>query len=40
VIFEADSEEGARAFMEDDPFLRHGLFRASLHPFRAAVIRE
>lgn len=39
VIFEAESEEEARAFMEGDPFLRHGLFRASLHPFRAAVQR-
>jgi uncharacterized protein YciI len=40
VIFEAASGEEARAFMEDDPFVREGLFRASLHPFRAAVQRE
>lgn len=40
VIFEADSKEKARAFMESDPFLTSGLFRASLHPFRAAVMRE
>jgi uncharacterized protein YciI len=39
VIFEADSAQEARAFMEADPFLVNGLFRASLHPFRAAVRR-
>ena len=39
VIFEADSEERARSFMEADPFVADGLMRASLHPFRAALIR-
>ena len=40
VIFEAESEEEARSFMNEDPFLVHGLFTASLYPFRAALVRE
>lgn len=39
VILEADSEEDARRFMEEDPFVAEGLFGVSLHPFRAALIR-
>jgi len=38
VIFRAESEDDARRFMEEDPFIREGLFRASLHPFRAALV--
>ena len=40
VIFEADSEDRARSFMEADPFVAGGLMRASLHPFRAALVRS
>ena len=40
VIFEADSEEQARSFMEADPFVAGGLMRAKLHPFRAALVRS
>ena len=40
VIFEADSEEQARRFMENDPFVSSGLMRARLHPFRAALVRD
>jgi uncharacterized protein YciI len=40
VIFEAESEEAARKFMESDPFIAGGLMRASLHPFRAALVRD
>jgi uncharacterized protein YciI len=40
VIFEADSEEEARHFMEEDPFVSEGLFRSELHLFRAALVRE
>jgi len=40
VIFETDSEEAARSFMENDPFVADGLMRASLHPFRAALVRK
>jgi uncharacterized protein YciI len=39
VIFEASSDEEARQFMESDPFVAGGLMRASLHPFRAALVR-
>ena len=39
VIFEAVSAEEARRFMENDPFVAGGLMRASLHPFRAALVR-
>lgn len=40
VILEATSEEEARRFMEGDPFVAHGLMRARLHPFRAALVRS
>jgi hypothetical protein len=39
VIIEAESEAAARDFMENDPFVVGGLMRASLHPFRASLIR-
>ena len=40
VIFEAASGSEARQFMEQDPFVAEGLMRASLHPFRAALVRK
>lgn len=40
VILETRSEEEARRFMEADPFVATGLMRATLHPFRAALVRE
>jgi uncharacterized protein YciI len=40
VIFEAESEPQAREFMEKDPFVSGGLMRATLHPFRAALVRK
>ncbi|MGI9648697.1 MAG: YciI family protein [Acidimicrobiia bacterium] len=40
VILEVQSEEDASQFMEGDPFLTSGLFRASLHPFRTALQRK
>jgi len=39
VIFQAASEDEARRFMENDPFVLNGLMRASLHPFRASLVR-
>ena len=39
VILEAASEQEARHFMENDPFVAGGLMRADLHPFRAALVR-
>ena len=38
VIFRAESEDDARRFIEEDSFVSSGLFRASLHPFRAALV--
>jgi uncharacterized protein YciI len=40
VILEAGSEDEARRFMENDPFVSGGLMRARLHPFRAALVRK
>jgi uncharacterized protein YciI len=40
VIIEVESEKVALKFMENDPFIREGLFGASLHPFRAALMRK
>ncbi len=40
VIFETSSEQEARRFMEADPFVAEGLMRASLHPFRASLVRS
>jgi uncharacterized protein YciI len=40
VILEADSEAEARRFVENDPFVAHGLMRARLHPYRAALVRR
>jgi uncharacterized protein YciI len=40
VIFEADGEEAAVRFMQEDPFVSEGLFTASLHPFNAALMRN
>ena len=39
VIFEARSLKAAESFMEGDPFVAEGVMRASLHPFRAALVR-
>ncbi len=39
VVFEAEDEEEARHFMQEDPFVKYGLFGAELHPFRAALVR-
>jgi uncharacterized protein YciI len=40
VIFEAESDDAACRFMENDPFVSGGLMRAHLHPFRAALVRK
>jgi len=40
VILEADSEEQAQTFMDEDPFVSSGLFGADLHPFRIALGRS
>jgi len=40
VILEAETEEAAQKFMENDPFVSSGLMRASLHTFRASLLRK
>ena len=40
VIIETESADAARRFMESDPFIAEGVMRASLHPFRAALVRS
>ena len=40
VIFEAESEDAANEFMENDPFIAGGLMRASPHPFKASLVRD
>jgi uncharacterized protein YciI len=39
VIVNADSEDAARAIVERDPFVRGGLVRAEVRPFRTVLIR-
>jgi uncharacterized protein YciI len=40
VIIETEDQVTAQAFMENDPFVKGGLMRARLHPYRAALIRK
>jgi uncharacterized protein YciI len=39
VVFEADDEDEARAFMANDPSVRAGVMLAELHPFRVSLLR-
>jgi len=39
VIFEADGEQAARAFMEADPAVQAGLMTATLHPYSVLLQR-
>lgn len=38
-IFEAVDEAAARAIMENDPAVKHGVMTATLYPYRIALIR-
>jgi len=40
VIFNADDEDSARAIMESDPAVKHGVMTAELFPYRIALICE
>lgn len=40
VIFEADDEAAARAFMQSDPAVEAGLMTATLHPYAVALQRQ
>ena len=39
VVFEAEDENEARAFMEADPSVQAGVMLAELHPFRVSLLR-
>ena len=38
VIFQAEDDKAARAFMANDPAIRAGIMTAELHPFRVSLI--
>jgi uncharacterized protein YciI len=40
VIFEAESEEAALAFMQSDPAVAGGVMTATLHPYSIALQRK
>ena len=40
VIIETEDQVAAQIFMENDPFVKGGLMRARLHPYRAALVRK
>lgn len=40
VIFEADGDAEAKAFMDADPAIVAGLMTATLHPYAVALIRK
>ena len=39
-IFEAENEEAARTIMENDPAVAGGVMRATLYPYRVALMRK
>jgi uncharacterized protein YciI len=39
VVLETDSESSARSIMENDPAVKHGLMKATLYPYRLALLR-
>lgn len=40
VVFEADSEDAARHFMDTDPAVQAGIMQATLHPYDIALLRK
>lgn len=40
VIFEAENEAAAKAFMEADPAVQAGVMTATLHPYAVALKRK
>ena len=40
VIYRAEDESAARRIMEDDPAVRAGVMRATLFPYRIALMAE
>lgn len=40
VVFNADSIESAREFMENDPAIAGGIMRSELHPFHVSLMQN
>ncbi|MBQ5950078.1 YciI family protein [Massilia sp. ST3] len=40
VIFEAENEAAARKFMNEDPAVKAGVMKATLHPYSVALQRK
>ena len=40
VVFEAEDEAAAKAFMESDPAVVAGVMTATLHPYKVALLRK
>lgn len=40
VVFEAESEDAARRFMDTDPTVQAGIMEATLHPYSIALLRK
>lgn len=40
VVFEAENEAAAKAFMEADPAVMEGVMTATLHPYRVSLQRK
>ncbi len=39
-LIEAESDEAAEKFLQNDPFIKNKLMHAQVHPFRASLMRE
>ena len=39
-IFEAENEEAAQTIMENDPAVARGVMRATLYPYKIALMRQ
>ena len=40
VVFEAETDEAARATMESDPAVKQGVMTATLYPYRLSLFRS
>jgi uncharacterized protein YciI len=40
VVFEAEDEQAAQAFMQSDPAILAGVMSATLHPYSIALQRK
>ncbi|WP_064091836.1 YciI family protein [Rossellomorea aquimaris] len=40
VVFEANDEDQARDFMNEDPSVKEGIMTAELYPYKVALLRD